>query len=205
MVGRSFPLRRFMTESSGLVLAEMLLILPIMILVWAAVIEFGFLMYQWNQAVKAMQIGARLAAVSTPLADIGLLVPTGAAGDPIPSGAASVTCGAGVTACNVTELNRLVTGGDGTCGQTANGVIGVCDVAGFISASNLRITYHRSGLGYIGRPFGPVLTVTLEARDLNFDFLVLDNLIPGLASIAIPTHPVSITSEDLSDCDGACS
>lgn len=205
MVGRTRSPRRLVAESSGIVMTETLLILPIMLLVWAAVIEFGFLMYQWNQAVKAMQVGARLAAVSTPVADISSLVPTGAAGDPVPVSTASVTCGAGVMACDATELNRLVTGGDGLCGSTANGLIGVCDVASFISANSLRITYHRSGLGYIGRPFGPVLTVTLEARNLNFDFLFLDNLIPGLGSIAIPTHPVSITSEDLSDCDGACS
>lgn len=207
---RSLARRRFWAESSGLALTEMLLVFPIFIFVVGAMIEFGTMMFQWNQTVKAMQLGARLAAVSSPLTDISALniyTTAVAPGDPAPLEGVSVSCGAGTTACDATELARLLTGGDG-CGDLSTGVSGICDVAPFIGAENLRITYYRSGLGYVGRPFGPVVSITLEVRNLNFDFLLLDDLSrffardegPVLGAIAIPAHPVTITSEDMSSC-----
>lgn len=205
MVSPATLLRRFRADTSGLAVTEMLVVLPVLLMIWGGMIEFGVAMYQWNQTVKALQIGARLAAVSSPLTDIGSLVPSGAAGDPAPNDAASVSCGATATACETAPFNRLLYGGDMDCDTVTNGVAGVCDIARFIGADNLLVTYRRSGLGYVGRPFGPVLTVTLEARNLTFDFLMLDSLVPALGTIGIPAHPVSITSEDLSDCDGACS
>ena len=44
-----------------------MLTFPIIMLVFAAFVEFGYAMSQWNQTVKALQYGARLAAVSDPL------------------------------------------------------------------------------------------------------------------------------------------
>jgi len=83
-------------------------------------------------------------------------------------------------------------------------MMGMCDFAPFISAENVRVTYYRSGLGYVGRPFGPVSTITVELRQLSFDFLFADKLIPGLTSLTIPAQPVSITSEDVNNCRDAC-
>ena len=48
-------------------LSEALITIPIVMLIFAAFIEFGYAMSQWNQTVKALQYGARLAAVSDPL------------------------------------------------------------------------------------------------------------------------------------------
>ena len=70
-------------------------------------------------------------------------------------------------------------------------------LAPWIGADNVRVTYSRSGLGYVGRPFGAVSTVTVGLQGLTFDFLILDELLPGLGSITIPPHRVSATSEDL--------
>ncbi|ANT63763.1 hypothetical protein AYJ57_25165 (plasmid) [Salipiger sp. CCB-MM3] len=192
----------FLSDTSGLAMTEMLIIFPVFMVIVGAMIEFGALMFQWNQTVKGMQLGARLAAVSTPLTDISSLNSFETAvsqGDPTPNEALAISCGAGTTACDATELGRLLNGGD-ACGAFTTGLVGVCDVAPFIGAENLRVTYYRSGLGYVGRPFGPVLSITLEVRNLNFDFFLLDDLIPGLGQIAIPAHPVTITSEDMSSC-----
>ena len=64
--------------------------------------------------------------------------------------------------------------------------------------ANIRVTYYRSGLGYVGRPGGPVVSITVETRNLTFNFFFLGALL-GLNNITIPAHPVTITSEDLSN------
>ncbi|WP_318010690.1 TadE family protein [Celeribacter litoreus] len=192
---------------------EALLAMPIVLIVLAAMFEFGALMFQWNMTVKATQIGARMAAVSTPLvgeaeydaamqADFGTLIE----GEPVPAAKPSISCGAGFSACKPpAAMTRLLTGGDGICGEVSDSsVIGMCDVAPFLGAENVRITYQRSGLGYVGRPYGQISTVTVEAVDLTFDFFLLDSLIPALGNIPIPAHPAAITSEDLNDCKDSC-
>ena len=80
----------------------------------------------------------------------------------------------------------------------------MCDVAPWIRTDNVLVTYTRSGLGYVGRPFGPVSTVTVELRNVNFGFLLLTTLIPTLSNYTLPPHRVSTTSEDLSNCKALC-
>lgn len=187
--------------------------MPIVLIVLAAMFEFGALMFQWNMTVKATQIGARLAAVSTPLVgdvaydavmsgDFGTIIE----GEPVPPGTPSISCGADGPACDPpAAMMRLFTGGDGICGEVSeNSVIGMCDVAPFLGVENVRVTYQRSGLGYVGRPFGQISTVTVEVVDQTFDFFLLDSLIPALGNIPIPAHPAAITSEDLNDCKDSC-
>lgn len=200
----------FRSSEEGVVLVETMLTLPIVILMMMAMVEVGMAVFQWNLTVKALQVGARLAAVSDPLVgaanygtlddDYGVLIP----GDPVPTGITQVSCGAGTTPCDPAALTRLMTGGD-SCGTTTNGGLnGICDVASFILPENIRVTYYRAGLGYVGRPFGTVSTITIELRNQNFDFLFLDKLIPIAGNLQIPAHPVSITSEDISDCIDVC-
>ena len=204
--------KRFRRETKGVVLAEALLTLPIVLLMVTAMVELGMGMYQWNQTVRAVQIGARLAAVSSPLATnydaslgAGFTDSNGDAlpeGDPIPSGNNSISCGAGGNGtCDATRLSRIVFGSDGRCApNNRNTVAGMCDIAPWITTNNIRVTYTLTGLGYVGRPNGIATTVTVEVRDVYFDFIFLDAFIGG-NGFAIPAHPVSFTSEDLSSCN----
>ncbi len=198
MVKRMHIFRR---AEDGATLVEGLLVFPIILLTFATFIEFGVAMVQWNQTVKAMQFGARVLAVSDPLVDMTPFTADYPAteGGPVPTTAVTVICGAeAATACDETGLNRLVFGGDGVCGPVAGTRLGMCDLNGLIAPANIRVTYHRSGLGYVGRPGGPVVSITIETRDLTFNFFFLGALL-GLNNITIPAHPVTITSEDLSN------
>ncbi len=204
--------RKFASDVSGIVLVEALLVIPIVLLFIVVMVEFSVLMYTWNQSVKAVQIAARRAAVSSPLvdrvdynttmyADYGTIP----AGDPVPAAMPSISCGPNGNACDPGRMNNLLTGGDGIpCGDAGQTMVGACDVASWIGANNLTVTYVRTGLGYVGRPNGPVTTVVVELSNVTLNFFLMDRFIPGLSSITIPPHRVSITSEDLSDCDVIC-
>lgn len=195
----------FRRDESGIALSEALITFPIVLLVFAAFFEFGYAMSQWSQTVKALQFGARRAAVSDPLtSDFNTVFPIGAS-DPANNGKAtpndatiSSTCGPGLANCTG-ELNRIVYGSDGVCAAAGDPRPGVCDINWRITPDKLVVTYQRSGLGYWGRPDGPVLTMRLEASGVTFDLPVLGALL-GLNDITIPAHPVTITTEDLKTC-----
>ncbi len=205
--GSALPNRRtgFRQDESGLALSEALITFPVVLLVFAAFVEFGFAMAQWNHAVKALQFGTRLAAVSDPLtSNFATVFPTSAS-DPLNNGNAtpndatiSSTCGPDLANCT-DELNRIVLGSDGVCGAAGDPRPGVCDINWRIQPENVVVTYQRSGLGYWGRPEGPVLTMRFEVRNVSFDLPVLGGLL-GLDDITIPAHPVTITTEDLKTC-----
>lgn len=195
----------FWQDQRGVTLTEGLITLPIVLLVFAAFFEFGYAMSQWNQTVKALQFGARLAAVSDPLtSDFDEVFPTEAEnplnnGDLTPNNAAiSSTCGPDLANCSE-ELSRVVKGSDGQCGVAGDASPGICDINWRIQPANLVVTYQRSGLGYWGRPNGPVLTMRLEVRDVTFDLPLLGALL-GLYQIEVPAHPVTLTTEDLETC-----
>ncbi|AUX77582.1 TadE/TadG family type IV pilus assembly protein [Sinorhizobium fredii] len=198
-------LKPFRQDESGVALTEALITLPIVMLMFATFIEFGYAMSQWNQTVKALQYGARLAAVSDPLtSDFDEVFPTEAAnpldnGDATPNNAMiSSTCGPDLANCS-DGLSRIVLGSDGACGTAGDPRPGICDINWRIQPENLVVTYQRSGLGYWGRPEGPVLTMRLEVRDVTLEMLFLGPLL-GLDEIAVPAHPVTITTEDLQTC-----
>jgi hypothetical protein len=179
-----------------------MIVMPIVLLVFAAFVEFGYAMFQWNQAVKALQYGARLAAVSDPVADG--FDPVEAADAPtaddvgktIPVGGSWSCAGA---ACN-SGLNRIVYG---SAGATACGTIGpgvrpaMCHLDPWIKKANVVVTYELSGLGYYTRPGGAVVTIRMSVQNLTFDLPIIGALL-GLTDVTVPAMPVTVTSEDLS-------
>lgn len=199
-------LKRFRANEDGISLTEALLVTPIVLLVFTTFIEFGFAVFQWNQAATAVRHGARMLAVSEPmLADMSYLTadyPVNEGG-PVPNTARSLSCGAGTTACDPVQMQRLISGSDTSCTYVAGTKLGMCDVFPRISANSVRVTYYRSGLGYVGRPGGPVLSITVELRNLTFSFLFLGRFLP-VSVLTIPAHPVTITSEDMSSCKNEC-
>lgn len=192
-------LLRFWRDQSGLSLVEGVLVLPIVILVSAVMIEFGAAVHQYNQAVQAMHLGARLAAVSDPLVPLTAFEDTPGIeeGQPTPRAPLSITCTSNSDPpCNAAGLNRLVNG--------AGSTVGMSRVSPLIGPENVSVTYFRSGLGFVGRPTGPVVTVVVELRDVTFDLFLLGRLL-GVNNLPIPTSPVAFTSEDLRTACPGCS
>lgn len=195
--------RKLKHDEAGISFVEGLIVFPLVLLTIVTLIELGMAVYQWNQTTKAVNLGARLAAVSDPVATNYKTLLTADydannVGKPTPTTPISIVCTLGAANCSDTALTRLVRGSDGACNSNfGSGVPGMCDLNPAIGPANVQVTYYRSGLGYIGRPDGPVSTITVQVRNLQFNFFLLGALL-GLNSLPIPAQPVTVTSEDLS-------
>ncbi len=201
----STRIRGFGRETSGAAMVEFSIAALFFLTFTFGLVEFTIAFHQWNAAAKALQVGARLASVSNPV-DSTLKAMTGmeggaSPGDPMPSFTrvcTSTGCsGGGVY--DGTAMNTLVYGrGQTTCGTLgADGYPGMCDIFNRITPENVKVTYTQTGLGFAGRPGGPVPTITLELTGLTFNFVVLNSLL-GFAPITIPAMRTTVTGEDLS-------
>jgi hypothetical protein len=80
---------------------------------------------------------------------------------------------------------------------------GMCDIFDRIRPANVRIIYTQpaalAGLGYAGRPGGPVPTIKISLQNLPFRFIFLGDLL-RLSDIQIPGVETTITAEDLNSC-----
>src|ERR1700751_27721 len=56
-------------DETGAGLVEISILLPIVITILFGLIDLLYAFYQWNAATKAVQVGARIAAVSDPVAE----------------------------------------------------------------------------------------------------------------------------------------
>src|SRR5215217_334657 len=100
-------IRRLWVDEAGGALVEATVLIPILFVFLLGSVDFLYAFYQWTAATKAMQLGARLAAVSDPVAT-GLTGTTNIAksavngttvftGDPMPD--FQVTCASGACSC----------------------------------------------------------------------------------------------------------
>jgi Flp pilus assembly protein TadG len=173
------------------------MVLPLLILFLFGIIDGGRFLWEVNKAEKATQAGARVAIV-TDVVSTGLgtqdYVGVGGLtqGDLVPASAL------GVLTCTRTAC---------TCAGTCPTSFATADSASFdrivqrmsfmkpdIAASNVRITYRGSGLGFAGDPNGmdiaPLVTVTLSG--VQFRPLVLFNAV----AFNLPDFRTTLTAED---------
>ena len=104
-----------------------------------------------------------------------------------------------VNGYNAAAMDTIVFGrGSSSCSDAANFYeAGMCDIFHRIKPANLIITYAQTGLGFAGRPGGPVPTITVAVKNLSFQFIFLSAL-RGFRDLPIPALTSSITAEDLS-------
>jgi len=205
---------RFAQDRIGALLIEVTVMMTLMFVFVLGSIDFLFAFYQWNAATKAVQVGARIAAVSDPVA-IGLnglsaavvnaFVPPGAS---MPnfvvrceSKIESCSClGAcdGVGAYSRAAMNTIIFGRRSSSCSDATSFYraGMCDIFARITTANIVIIYTQSGLGYAGRPGGPAPTISVSIENLPFRFFFLSGVM-GFDKIQIPALTTSITGEDL--------
>jgi hypothetical protein len=187
--------------------------MTIMFVFLLGAIEFLFAFYQWNAAAKAVQIGARIAAVSDPVAEgLSPLAWTVDAtpGDPMPF--FRITCDGALRRCTCANegacpgqlryddnaMRTIVFGRGSTSCSDATSFYdtGMCDIFGRIKPDNVVIVYTQTGLGFVGRPGGPAPTITVSLKDLPLQTFFLSGLFHFNPNM--PPLTTSVTAEDLS-------
>jgi hypothetical protein len=206
------PFASVARDQTGTTTIEFSIVMVMFFLLTFGLVEFGYLLFQWNSAAKAAQFGARMAAVSDPVwtALLGL-TDSGTPGGPWTTAynvtcrgtnatGSSGQCGGSSAEYDSTAMQRLVfgRGGGTTCGAIGtDGDPGICDVFERITPENVNITYQNTGLGFASRPGGPVPTITLTLTGLTYQFIGLEGLL-GFEEITMPDFKVTMTGEDLS-------
>lgn len=205
---------RLARDQNGAVLVEATVTMIVLFVFILGSIDFLFAFYQWNAATKAVQVGARIAAVSDPVADglnnLSLTVPssTAALGSGMP--AFEVRCDGATSSCTCTgfcdglrgydsrAMDTIVFGrGSSSCTDAPSVYwAGMCDIFPRITAANVVIVYAQTGLGYVGRPGGPAPTITIRLQNLPFQFYFLAGLL-GMSRFDIPAM-TTVAGEDLS-------
>lgn len=200
-------LRQLLHDQRGVALTEALLTFPLVLLALATLIEFGALVHRAGMQAKALEIGARLAAVSLPvLTDWSALTadfPV-AEGGPLPLATVTLRCGRGSAPCDATRLTRLLRGSDGQCNAAAGTSLrGMCDLVANFPVASLRVSYTRTGQGVVLHDRLPQTIVTLDLPAVAVELPLLSGLL-GRNLLAIPVHPVTVMSEDLETCPDVC-
>lgn len=210
----------FWKDESGAAYIEFTVSVLTFLTILFGVIEFSNVYFQWNAATKATQFGARLAAVSNPVyqtnpMDFTETVSGYSAGQTLAAGAYSFTCsgaGSGSCACtgavcpqsisyNLASMQTLVYGrGRISCSTTPTVLtMGMCNLFPrnpAIIPANVVVRYDYTGLGYAGRPGGPVPTITVSLTGLTYNWLLL-NGITTLTAMTLPPFSTTVTGEDL--------
>ncbi|HEX2725370.1 MAG TPA: TadE/TadG family type IV pilus assembly protein [Beijerinckiaceae bacterium] len=201
-------LRRMLSpyrDESGAVAVEFGLIGGIFIVLLLAMIDLGHAFWQFNQATKALQLGVRLAAVSNPVSS-DLKTMTGISGtveegDPMPyfkrvCSGATQRCDGGTY--DAAAMRTIVYGrGNAACPTTPQAYPAMCQIFPRIQPQNLVVEYTQTGLGFAGRPGGPVPTITVRLTGLSFNFAVLNGLL-GFPAIPMARLTATVSGEDLS-------
>jgi hypothetical protein len=183
----------FIRNEAGTAMAEFAIVLVLLMVTTFGVIDMGYAFWQWNTAEEATQIGARLAAVSTPLApglstfDCGNANTT--AGEPCSQGGDNF----GTVTCTISSC----TGNYGFSQVEADRMLArLQSVFPRIQGQNMVVEYSDLQLAFDGRG-SPVGTVTVRLVNMNFEFLFLDALL-GFTPIPMPEFRTTLTTEDLS-------
>ncbi len=198
--------RRLARCEDGVTLVELAVVLPVFLLIFFGLIDFGRLAFHYVAAEKAMHIAARVAAVRPPAC--GGVPQTNTRGPLAPSDippnfgslcreGANVCSNPGTISCTGSAAN-----------STANEIWALIQGAlpNDATVANLSFSYaYDSNLGFLGGPYVPIVTV--EVQNLNFEFVSPLSALVGLSggvadpdlgsAIPFPAMSVSLPAEDL--------
>lgn len=194
-------------DCAGSSLVEFTLIFPILILVALGTIDVGFLLFDWAQANKAAYVGAHRAIVLDPVAtDIrNITYPAGAiAGQPcyVPATGALDTnnCPSVQSTCTPAA------GGGGSCtnsyvfNDTATGFQNIFNsmqaIFPRLRRENVRISYAITGLGFVSRPGGLPMNVTVTITGMTHQLFFIGpimNFFGGGFGMTPPIPPFATT------------
>jgi Flp pilus assembly pilin Flp len=195
--------RSFLRNASGATAAEFALVLPLLILFLFGIIDAGRIMWTWNQAEKATQMGVRM-AVATDVIPSGLVGYSFAVsggipqGDPIPEsafGGATCQSTSGSVACACKTGATCPALGTANTASFTRIVTRMNQMFAEVAANNVVIDYSYSGLGFAGDPNGSDVAPLVTVRLRNITFTPTLFRLFG-ASVTLPDFSAALTLED---------
>ncbi|HEU5068770.1 MAG TPA: TadE/TadG family type IV pilus assembly protein [Sphingomicrobium sp.] len=209
---------RLAREELAATAAEFALVLPLLLIFLFGIIDVGRFMWEYNEAEKATQMGARFAVVTNPVlggssASDGLLNYSFATNDSIVAGTAVPTAYFTSSACTTATTYAAASC---TCVSTAGGFCGgtktdttafkairdrMLEIDPAIADKDIEVDYKNVGLGFAGDPDGPDVSPLVTVKLTGLTFQPLTTLLFG-ASFNMPTISASLTGEDLSGTTG---
>jgi len=183
--------RQLMRDARAASAAEFAMVLPLLLLFIFGTIDIGRLMWTWNRAEKATQMGARFAIV-TNMVPATLAAQNFALSNGIPGGSPVPTSSFSTTTCD----NVGCTNGWGYDPAAFSAVVGRMQLMmPTITAANVVIDYGNVGLGYAGDPNGPDVTPLVTVRLRNMTFRPI-SLFLFNGTFNLPDFRTALTLED---------
>lgn len=207
---------RLWRDREGSSYLEFTVVFPLLVLTAFCTVDFAMVMFGWAQANKAVQNGVRLAVVGNPVAQ-GLNDLTYTEVD-LGKDCSDPATGADEGLCDYVETVCMATAGD--AGSCTSGY--TFDNAAFepifdemsklmpsfdLERENVQITYRTNGLGFVGRPGGLPMEVTVELRCMTHQMFFLgafagwafeyEDCPDGTAGAPIPSFATTLTTEAL--------
>lgn len=202
----SSRIRRFHGDQSGTTLVELAVVLPLFLLLFLGLIDFGRFGGEYVMAEKAMQRAARIAAVRpaacpgvppTHFRGTGLLAGVEPRFGEACSAATGICADPGTQTCTGSSTNSTVT-------EIWANIEPL--MPSYATVANLQFSYtHDPKLGFLGGPYVPMVTV--EIQNLNFQFATPLSALAALAgaegdntpgaTLPFPRMSTSLPAEDL--------
>lgn len=177
-------LKRFWREEDGTTLVELAMVIPLFLLLFFALIDFGRMGAEYVMADKAMQRAARI-AVTRPPACPGGLPPTNLRGTSLTAPKFGTLCSAAANVCAVpVALTCTGVAGNPSGNTTVSEIWAAISPLLPVGATEANLGFRYDfdpNLGFLGGPYVPLVTVDLV--NLNFTFVTP---LSGLASLAAP-------------------
>jgi Flp pilus assembly protein TadG len=219
---------KFPRDSRGASLVEFTLVFPVVLLAALGTLDVAYMLFDWAEANKAAFAGARRAVVVDPVAtQVTQLTYTTAGtqlGEPCfnpADGTANTTsnCPTVTTVCTPAATGGSCTNGytwnetaftNPTANATERGILDVMrDIFPRLQRQNVQISYQTTGLGFVGRPNGLPMSVTVSIRCMTHEFYFLGGLMNWAFAVpagcpagtpagwSIPTFATTLPSEDM--------
>jgi Flp pilus assembly protein TadG len=191
--------KALLRDERGASAAEFALALPLLIILLLGILDAGRFMWEYNQAEKATQMGARFAVV-TDLVPAGLqnysfAINNGVlAGTPVPTSLfEEAVCDTNSCTC---------TPGGGVCSTIGYNATAFDQIVarmkyfyGPLTDANVRVEYRNVGLGYAGDPNGPDVAPLVTVRLTGLSFQPLSTMAIG-RGVTMPDFRAALTLED---------
>lgn len=190
-------LRNIKSDTEGAALVEFSLISALLLLLTFSIIEYGVIQFQFNNAQKATQLGAREA--STRLMITGVEDCWVASNEPAGTECASVNNGNGTPIV-------CTGGGSGSCDSTGMAAVIAIMKNAYpgLEDANIQVTFAPTSLGFVGRG-RPVPAITVEVNNLTYDYVAIGGLYSALTggtrtlgtTLGITSAKTTVIGEDI--------